>query len=467
MATNNQALNDQQATGRRTRKRASSNVITFDVEGLRPDSLGIIGTRPGEGKSTAMDFVRKYLDTMIGPKFRTAEEQAAILAKTPAYKSQHNQPVNTEGVVVRDENDMELRSDDDEDEDDYMDTNDYDEDDDEDEICDCSECRRDRAREAREKKKAEEDANPVKQKKPRYKKAPKTGLFSKVGVEPTFYPSIDFPFAMVEGEKWTELFSEYVNHFLSYCRNDIQHSWIKNKAYNDSSNLEVPTDKEYTDEKALLKDYKALLRIMTRHGFKPSSVVQADSDGGCHINFDLTDRFKLYGKDVINVFCSNLVGFMNKYPTSVWGFLHYEDTESSDIYTYYNGDNLYGITKKGMCLNIPNDPEDFNEDDEDDSVYVEMRAFSMPRTAAEFMFHIDFCNKLLKYVWNETIKKPKDFLYPDMQESYELQKYTWKKAEPEFTKVLNLLGVSVRKARAFGKFDMLKQRIAKGKTYLS
>lgn len=455
---------NQQALGRKTRKRAAGNVLVYDIETgsagpftLQGDLTGKIYAKPGLGKSSINDMT---LTRWKSPDFFKANGLREVTDVLTRWRMEREA---LEAPAIPLTPPPAPASEDDEDEDDPYDL--YGDDEESDVDCDCPSCQRDRANEAAKKK---ADKVPVeKEKKQRYKKAPVKGLFSKVGVEPTFYPGIDFPDKMVEGEKWTELFNEYVNHFLSYCKDEIEHSWIRNRAYNDSANLEVPTDKEYADEKSLLKDYRKLLRIMTAHGFKPSSVVQPDSDGGCHINFDLTDRFKMYGKDVINTFCSNLVGFMNKYPTSVWGFLHYEDTESSDIYTYYNGDNLYGITKKGMCLNIPNDPDDFNEDNEDDSVYVEMRAFAMPRTTDEFMFHIDFCNKLMKYVWNQTIKKPKEFLYPDMQESYELQKYTWKKAEPEFTKVLNLLGVSVRKAKAFGKFDMIKQRIAKGKTYLS
>lgn len=293
----------------------------------------------------------------------------------------------------------------------------------------------------------------------RYLKAKKKGLFSKVGVEPTFYPSFDFPDKYTKGIAWVNLFDNIVDYFLKAYKHYTGHSWIDSKAYNDGSALEIPTAYEYTDEKALLNDYKRLLKIVNEFGFKPTSVVQPDSDGGCHINFDLSDRRDLYGTDVVNMFCRNVLGFLNNNPTLVWGFLHYEDTESSRIITIDDADP-YSATCKGMCVNLPNLPSS-------DNFYIEMRAFSMPRTIGEFQFHLDFCNKLLKYVWNKTIMNPNKPMIERWNSSYDLQRYKWPRAKDEFTSALFLLGVDIKKAKYYDKFANLYERILKGKSYLS
>lgn len=290
--------------------------------------------------------------------------------------------------------------------------------------------------------------------------AKKSGLFSKVGVEPTFYPNIKFPDEWMGGINWINTFNVLVDEFINMFKGHTNHEWINDTAYNDGETLEVPSNKEYETLPVLMVEYTNLIKVMKEYGFAPSSIIQPDSDGGCHINFDLSDRCEKYGEDIVELFCRNVIGFLNQNPTAVWGFIHYEDTESSNIYLAVPN-NVNKNTGKGKCLTVR---YKYNYSEIE---YIEMRGFSMPRTIAEFKFHIDYCNKLLKYIWNETIKKPDTLTFKATNSQEELMNYTLSKANKEFESLLTKIGVNVETAIRFNKFTMIRKRIQSGKSYLS
>lgn len=282
-------------------------------------------------------------------------------------------------------------------------------------------------------------------------------LFSNVGVEPTFYPKINIPKPYDINRTWVEIFENYIQAFIENYAKRKYHKWLST-AHSDCEVLEIPSSKTYASLKTLTEDYKKLLNYLEKYSFIPSSVIQRDSEGGCHVNFDLENKINKHNQNIVEIFCVNVINFLNNYPSLVWSCLAPEDNLSSNIYLrdFSESAIFNNITSKGYCVNVRNE----------ETKYIELRFFMMPRTIKEFILHVKIGSHLLKYVWNETIKYKK-VIWNNLKSVKTLKNYTFKRAEKELNTVLDLLKITKKEMIECNKFQMLKERFKLGKQYLT
>jgi len=266
------------------------------------------------------------------------------------------------------------------------------------------------------------------------------GLFSPIGIEPTFYPDQFWNMKWGEVKKSTDI------------RHKINHPWM-DKAYVDDKVLEIPST-VYDDVAELEKDYKSLLRKLKRENYSPSSKLSMSCQGNCHLNYDLGEDISLY---------INLAAFLNNYPALVWAFITGNDRRSSNIYERMCEDDPYTSSFKGMCINLQNK--------EGKSMYkwnlgdcklipseciIEMRFFHMPRNIGEFRLHINFANAILRHVAGHKYKfklKQEDF-----------KAFTYEEALKNLNQALKLIGME--KEFPSYKLKELKRRFNLGKKFL-
>jgi len=279
-------------------------------------------------------------------------------------------------------------------------------------------------------------------------------LFGKVGIEPTYFPATNLIMPQMHDFKLIEImWQSYIagiSNILSPNHKELIHyslrSWILNHESCDGGGCEFPTNTEFDDIGVLVKLFGMLNSwLYEKANLLPSSMVSIETEGGCHVNIDLSRVIDCEKTDVIE-FQRNLAAFLNSVPGIVWMCLSPNDNESSKI--KYLSD--YSTTEKGDCIN--------NRDE-----YMELRFFVMPADELELEFHLNLANAIMWYIFEET-QKGSVFTFKNTRQS--LAAYTYDKALEETLQALKTIGISAEDAMFLGKFDELKTRISYGKYWL-
>lgn len=345
--------------------------------------------------------------------------------------------------------------------------------------------------------------------------------FSKFGFEPTFFPKINIPGAFYEKindcSYWEQVYEAYYSMLSHTVEKEVG---PKFRWYSDGGNLELPTRSCYTDYAEFKKDYKDLLSTLKKHQLYPSSSLCLQSEGGCHINFDLRWMLEERRESFLHRFISNYRNYVLSNPSIVWMFISPYDNQSSalvyreyipsfykgDFYTIrnYSKDEVAEdtdapplletcITKDGSSVETesPNRRADCrgtrNECaegateqttqmvDQDPYIpiaavnspiisnveYIELRHFMMPRNDKEFDLHFDFANALLHFILDRT-ELGSEFPFINKP----IKEYTYERAREEFMIVCRALEFPYSRVREVGKLELLKKRFTFGKDYL-
>lgn len=229
--------------------------------------------------------------------------------------------------------------------------------------------------------------------------------------------------------------------------------WI-NTTCIDGGNIEIRSTHEHKTLKPLLKDYTKLINYLDSAGYYPSSVIDRNVEGGCHINFNLANKTSnINNTGIVKKFVDNIVGFLNNYPSIVWSYLAPEDNASSNILTHVEHD-VY-LYEKGNCITIRQQGGNMG--------CIELRFFMMPKTIQEFSFIIRSADAILKYLWNETLNGKS---WSIKNTPIGLKTYTLTRALKEINKLLPILGISKEEFTKYDKFTALKERFEFNTDYL-
>jgi len=248
------------------------------------------------------------------------------------------------------------------------------------------------------------------------------------------------------------------------------------KGEDDDGCLEISTglwNGYYSLRKEIVK-MEAKLRGLSTY---PSSLIDIDIEGGCHINIDLkylnslTDNIKSgLSVDMGNVFTRrfllNLRNLILSNPSIAWCFLSPNDNASSNLRyfnnlkNYQKGDFMFIHYKYINPSSFPYD-RDFN--------YVELRFFMMPRTMGELDLHYKFIQQLLQYVLKQTVEDYNNNYRRAISLSFKktnLVKYTYSKSVKEIRSLCQLIGFDFNKIEKSGKLELLQWRFDYGKKWL-
>lgn len=205
------------------------------------------------------------------------------------------------------------------------------------------------------------------------------------------------------------------------------------------------------------------------------------SEGGCHINFDLSE-FKLSEK-VMEKKLRSLINYVLSNPSIVWAFLSPFDNVSSKIATNPNqkGEFLiahYGtkrINKASVYEDVKIIYSDGREETErrkissGESEYIreyerlELRFFMMPRDLTEMELHFQFANTLMNYIWGS--KNPIEHKSGDGYLKHRLAKYNYNRASKEILEVCKEIGFKNTDDLIKYKLPLLKERMNLGPKY--
>jgi hypothetical protein len=211
------------------------------------------------------------------------------------------------------------------------------------------------------------------------------------------------------------------------------------KVYNDAGNIEVPTGKsnDYNQTRKLMVK---LFEQMEKHYLQPSSLADLQTEGSCHINFNMKPLAQTRDK-IMNV----MKNFVCSHPSIVWMFLSPYDDQSS-VVTYRPSISSY---RKGHFLCWHSGQQ-----------RLELRFFMMPRDMKEFDIHFEFANRLM--LWSEEHMNDK---IPFKRKRL-LKQYTPQFAINEFKDVCKTIGFDYQKVVNIGKLDLLKTRFELGSKYI-
>lgn len=259
--------------------------------------------------------------------------------------------------------------------------------------------------------------------------------FNRFAVEPTFYfdvKKIVLPYFLkdsydFDADSMLKSASEYMEVELKKKSVVNKHPWLK-KAYEDGDTLEIPST-IYTDKKKFIKDYDRLAKFLEeKYQFLPSSVVDMEVEGGCHMN--VTIPKEIYNSKMAEQFFDNLQSYLTNHPSIVWAFLAPTDNNSSvvpfksdprhnskgDFFTIRDedGDDLdkpwNGLSDwQGRPLYYG---ENVTIDRRNGRIYshynvarrIELRFFVQPRTTFDMKLEIDFGLHLLNWIWQSTVR---------------------------------------------------------------
>lgn len=305
-------------------------------------------------------------------------------------------------------------------------------------------------------------------------------LFSKFGMEPTFYPNfLNFPDIWYEKIYYSHTDGPWLNlmtNIIDQMRGDdiktrVKHPWLTRKSVNDGSVLEIPTPVYYKWD-VFEKNYESLIKKLGVWGFVPSSEVCLESEGGCHLSFSFLEKTMEFGMERTTQAISNLISYVQNHPSILWTFLSPWDNNSSEIAL----SRCYGSMGKGYFLTHHKTSEStyskklnpkFFRNTPPPNIYlndrVELRFFMMPRNMEECKLHFDFANALLHYIWNETMK---DRNIQKTMTQEKLRKYEFSGASDEIQSVCKTIGIDPKRLIASGKDELMKFRFSLGRDYL-
>lgn len=258
-------------------------------------------------------------------------------------------------------------------------------------------------------------------------------LFDNFAIEPTFYTNlkeITLPnfLQSQHGEGYLlGTASNWLENKLKDSPERKKHSWFK-KAYEDGSNLEVPSP-IYNNIKSFLEDYTKLVCIMKEDfNFLPSSIVDIEQEGGCHLNVSIPETIRK-SKNADRFF-NNLKVYLTNHPSIIWSFLSPTDDQSSvipmrtcdpryctkgEFFTLRDSEGE-GIYRSNTYLHdferlnrlYPNSTFDKRNSrcylSYKEAIRIELRFFMQPRTISEMKLEVDFGLHLLNWIWQQTIR---------------------------------------------------------------
>ena len=279
--------------------------------------------------------------------------------------------------------------------------------------------------------------------------------FSKFSAEPTYYPRVLKNSGISDTSKFNEISEEIIKKFRPDSSN-----WGKKtilfddiKCYIDGGNLEVLPG-IFKDFSSFVESFRGIQKYLSHHGFSPSSLVQMESEGGCHLNFDLKCITR-FGPHFTSKFINNYKQLMVNNPGVIWSFIPPNDNVSSNI-KFYLDCNDYN---KGDFFTVRNF-QGHSVKNWKELAYIEIRHFMMPRTNEEFKMHYDFCRAILQYVFKITNS---NIILPEKEPKLKL--YTYTRAVRETKELCNLIDFDFSLFNKFSKFDMLKTRFSYGNNY--
>ena len=321
-------------------------------------------------------------------------------------------------------------------------------------------------------------------------------LFSKLGFEPTFFPKLNLPAYIGEGsriygdEYWIMAYGMYYSSINGKIVKLISNLGFSK--YVDSGSMELPTTKEYTDYALLKKQYRKLVRGLFKLKLHPSSKLCLMSEGGCHLNFSLSEvRDK--GTSYTHLFLSNYRNYVLSHPSIVWMFLSPYDNVSSmlifrgNVLKYDKGD-FFTVRRceDEVCTEQLNDSKTIEMLITNEVViqssyiqhswdtieynwgvcfkevgYIELRHFMMPRNDKEFDVHVEFANQLLGYIKHLT-DEGECLRFRDK----DIKRYTYLQTKREFVEVCQTVEFDFNKVKGVGKLQLLQKRFKLGKNYL-
>ena len=293
--------------------------------------------------------------------------------------------------------------------------------------------------------------------------------FKKFSAEPTYFPKeLGYHAPYISEKDFIERSEKLIknltrNPFMDWGEKDwvVASKYVEYrkityncKCYIDAGNLEVLTG-IHQDYETFRANYKPIEEFLNTHGFLPSSLVEPEMEGGCHMNFDLGEVVQL-GEHFTSKFLYNYQRLMCDHPSAIWIFLPPNDNRSSQI-PFYEDLNQYN---KGDFFTIRN-KEGHSVNNWKDLSYLEMRHFGMPATETEFRIHYDFCRAILSYVFkvtasNAIISKP----------SKNFKEYTKERAINELERLCNLIHFNPMLIIDTGKIWRIEKRIEYGPDYL-
>jgi len=279
--------------------------------------------------------------------------------------------------------------------------------------------------------------------------------FNKFSAEPTYYPSVLRNSGISDTEKFNAISETIIKKFrpeISYWGQKV--ILIDDiKCYIDGGNLEVLPG-IFKDFDSFYTKFKEVQKYLLDNGFSPSSLVQIESEGGCHLNFDLKCITR-FGPNFTSKFINNYKQLMINNPGVIWAFIPPNDNVSSNI-KFYLDCNDYN---KGDFFTVRNF-EGHSVKTWRELSYIEIRHFMMPRTYGEFKMHYDFCRAILRYVFKITNS---NIVLPEKEPKLKL--YTYARAVRETKELCNLIDFDFSLFSEFGKFGMLKTRFSYGDSY--
>ncbi len=168
-------------------------------------------------------------------------------------------------------------------------------------------------------------------------------LFSKFGVEATFYPKLKLP-KWIYGlddqgyGMWGRVYEQYYSTLNFDETQSDDSNFVR---YNDDGCLEVTTQAPYEDYYLFKKHYNFIVSQMAKKKIYPSSQIYMECEGGCHLNFDLSELREKYGEAFVVRFLNNYRNFVLTHPSIAWTFLSPHDNQSS-VLVYKDDVMRYG-----------------------------------------------------------------------------------------------------------------------------
>jgi hypothetical protein len=173
----------------------------------------------------------------------------------------------------------------------------------------------------------------------------------------------------------------------------------------------------------------------------PSSCISLETEGGCHINFNMEYKSNQY--DIMN----RLRNYLCFNPSICWMFLSPYDNVSSKIRYKYD---ITGYQKGDMII--------YHEMQN----RLELRFFMMPRDMKEFDVHFEFANKLMLYCESNENK-----LFKSHTPRIKYSQYTYPNMMKEFRQVCKDIGFDYQKVVDCKKLPLVRLRFELGPKHLT
>jgi hypothetical protein len=245
----------------------------------------------------------------------------------------------------------------------------------------------------------------------------------------------------------------------------------------DGGNLELNTG-IYSNVNQFIIDYHRHAACLSKYMFYPSSAIDLEIEGGCHLNFDCT-FIRRRGEAFYKDFGKNLITFFNNCPSLVWLFLSDNDNQSSclnkdlTVVDSGKGDFLRFVVSYLNLTQIQKLPSLYQDNyffkTQDSwrpykSYYVELRMFKMFTTTVEFKLYYDYCRAILLYVYNLTVAGKQIVQARNVSP----KKYKYSKACFEIQAVCDVIDFDFGRITrdAPNTFKILRKRFTNGPQYL-